>query len=119
MSQTATAKVQMMTSMRLPMVHTVGCRMAIGSCYSIRRSSANGRCGTAILSLVVFNCRSAVAVLAWGSHVLGYVHAPIDICVVLDCSPRLFGAGLGRGIVDGNVLLFHVREAKEVTLGRI
>ena len=50
---------------------------------------------------------------------LGYVHAPIDICVVLDCSPRLFGAGLGRGIVDGNVLVFHVREAKAVTLGRI
>ena len=118
MSQTATAQVQMMTSMRLPMVHTVGCRMAIGSCYSVRRSSATRRCGTAILRLVVFNCRSAVAVLAWGSHVLGYVHAPIDTCVILDCSPRLFGVGFRRGIVDGNVLLFHVREAKAVRVDR-
>ena len=118
MSQTATAKVQMMTSVRLPMVHTVGCGMAIGGCYSVRRSSATGRCGTAILRLVVFNCRSAVAVLAWGSHVLGYVHAPIGIRVILDCSPRLFGAGFRRGIVDGNVLLFHVREAKAVRVGR-
>ena len=119
MSQTATAKVQMMSSVRLPMVHTVGCRMAIGSCYSVRRSSATGRCGTAILRLVVFTCRSAAAVLAWGSHVLGYVHAPIDICVVLDCSPRLFGAGCRRGIIDGNMLLFHVRETKAVTVGGI
>ena len=119
MSQIATAKVQMMTSVRLPMVHTVGCKMAIGSCYSVRRSSATGRCGTAILRLVVFNCRSAVAVLAWGSHVVGYVHAPMDICVILDRCPRRFGAGYRRGIVDSNMLLFHVRETKAVTVGGI
>ena len=119
MRQTATAKVQMMTRVRLAMVHTVGCRMAIGSCYSVRRSSATGRCGTAILRLVVFNCRSAIAVLAWGSHVPGYVHAPIAICVILDCSPRLFGSGCRRGIVDGNMLLFHARETKALTVGEI
>ena len=118
MSQTATAQVQMMTSVRVPMVHTVGCRMAIGGCYSVRRSSATGRCGTAILRLVVFNRGSAVAVLAWGSHVLGYVRAPIDICVILGYSPRLFGVGFRRGIVDGNVFLFHVCEAKAVRVGR-
>ena len=50
---------------------------------------------------------------------LGYGHAPIDICVILDCSPRLFGAGSRRGIVDGNTLLFHVREAKAVRVGGV
>ena len=119
MSQTATAKVQMVTSVGMLTVHTVGCRMTIGSCYSIGGSSANGRCGTAILRLVVFNCRSAVTVLAWGSHVLGYMHAPVEVCVILVCSPRLLGAGCGRGIIDGNVLLFHVRETMAVRVGGI
>ena len=119
MSQTATAEVQMMTRVRLSMVQTVGCRMAIGSYYFVRRSSATGRCGTAILHLVVFNCRSAVAVLARGSHMLGYVHAPIDVGVILDCSLRLFGDDSCRGIVDGNALLFHVRETKARTVGGV
>lgn len=119
MSQTATAQVQVMTSVRLTKVHTVGCRMAIGSCYSVRRLCATGRRGTAILHRVVFNCRGAVAVLAWGSYVLGYMHAVIIVGFILDCSLRLFGADSCRGIVDGNALLFHVHEAKAVTVGGV
>ena len=119
MSQTATAKVQVMTIVRLPMVYTVGCRVPIGCCYSSRRSSAIGRCGSAIMHLVVFNCRSAVAVLAWGSHVPGYVHSLVNMAVILDRSLRLFAAGSCRGLVDGNAFLFHARKAKAATVGRV
>ena len=120
MSQIATAKIQVMTSVRLPMVYTDGCRIAIGCCYSNRRSSTIRRCGSANLHLVVFNCRSAVAILARGSHVAGYyVHAPVNVAAILDCSLWLFGAGSCRGFVDGKTLLFHACEAKAATVGRV
>ena len=101
----------MMANVRSAMVYAVGCGIAIGSCDPVRRSSIIGRCGAAILHLVVFNCRSTIAILAWRQHVTRYVHASIDCRVILDGSPIFFGCGSYRGIVDGNVLLFHFCKA--------
>ena len=102
------------------MMQTIGCGMTVWGCHSIGRSSAIGGCWVAILHLVVFNCRGSIAILAMGSHVVGYMHAPIDVGVILVYFPRLIGAGTCRGIVDCDPLLFHVGEAaKAGRIGRV
>ena len=86
--------------------------MAIGSCKPARRSSTTGSRGAALFRLVVFNCRSSIAILSRRQHVLRRVHASIGCRVILECSPRLFeGRRCGR-IVDGNVLLLHLCKGK-------
>lgn len=88
--------------------------MAIGSCEPNTRrcSSTIGSSGATFLHLVVFNCRSSIAILPRRQHVLRYVRASIDCCVILDCIPRLFRGRSCKGIVDGNVLFLHRCEGK-------
>lgn len=84
--------------------------MIIGRRDPVRRSSTIGCCGAAVLDLIVFNCRSLIAILPRRQHVVRYVHASIDCRVILECSLRLFRRRSYRGRVDGDVLLFHLPE---------
>ncbi len=73
------------------MMQAIGRGLAIGSCKPVRRSITIGSCGAAVLHLVVFYCRSSIAILPARRDVRRHVHASIDCRVILYHPPGLFG----------------------------
>ncbi len=112
MSQATTAQVQVMAIVGQSMVCAIGGGMAVGSCNSNGRSSTIRSRGAAIWQLVVFNCRGPIAILPRRDHVLRYVHTPVNCRAILQCFPRFIGGRCYGGIINRNVLLFHLCETK-------
>ena len=107
----------------------IGSRDPVGR-WSIIRSCRDGigSCRVGVLHLVVFDCRSSIAILSRRQHVLRYVHASTDCRLIFEGPLRVFEGGY-RGGVDGNVFLLHryerlagpaerVEKGKQVPYGR-